>query len=92
MSSIFTCMAYSDVEATIRLADNVVYLSLKDKKDNVHLTLNPAQALSLTQEMQVALSNMTIAEITADTDFCNMSVEVTSEDYEEDEMSTAVPF
>lgn len=92
MSSIFTCMAYSDVEATIRLGDNVVYLSLNDKKDNVHLTLNPAQALSLIQEMQIALSKMTIADITADTDFGDMSVEVTSDYEEEDEMSIAVPF
>ena len=83
MSSVFTCMAYSDVESTIRLADNVVYLCFKDKTDNVHLTLNPAQVL--------CFSDISIADITVDENFGDMTVEIAGDDYEE-EMKVAVPF
>lgn len=92
MSSFFTCMAYSDVETTIRLADDVVYISMKDSKDNVHVTLNPAQALCLTKELQFALSNIAIADITTDDAYGDMSVEISVEEYEEEEMEAAVPF
>lgn len=91
MSSVFTCMAYSDVESTIRLADNVVYLCFKDETDNVHLTLNPAQVLCLTKELQFALSDISIADITVDENFGDMTVEIAGDDYEE-EMNVAVPF
>lgn len=90
-SVVFTCMAYSDVESTIRLADNVVYLCFKDKTDNVHLTLNPVQVLCLTKELQFALSNISIADITVDENFGDMTVEISGDDYEE-EMNVAVPF
>ena len=92
MSSIFTCMAYSDVETTIRLADNVVYISMKDKTDNVHLTLNPAQALCLARELKYALTNITIADITADDAYGDMSVEIVVEEYNDEELAVAVPF
>ena len=92
MSSYFTCMAYSDVESTIRLADDVVYISFKDSKDNVHVTLNPAQALCLTKELQFALSNFSISDITTDDSYGDISVEISVEDYEEEKLAEAVPF
>ena len=49
MSSYFNCAAYDDVDTTIRLNDNVVFLALKIKaKDtDMHLTLNPIRTRTL---------------------------------------------
>lgn len=48
MSSFFTCIAYDDVDTTIRLNDHVVFLALEDKEKNtsIHLTFNPFQGMT----------------------------------------------
>ncbi len=92
MNSFFQCMAYSDVESSIRLADNVVYIGFKDDLSNVHLTFNPIQILILTKKLQFALADISISNITLDENFGDMTVEISDDDYEEDEMNIAVPF
>ncbi|MBQ3443430.1 MAG: hypothetical protein IJG33_09315 [Selenomonadaceae bacterium] len=48
MSSYFNCAAFDDVNASIRLSDNVVFLALKgeDKNADMHITLNPFQGMA----------------------------------------------
>lgn len=65
-SSYFQCVAYTDVESTVRVEDNVIYVKFDAEYTSVHLTFNPAQALNLTKELQFALSNMSIADITSE--------------------------
>ena len=56
MCSYHTCQAYNDIKSTIRLGEGVLYVTLKNKKDDsdVHITLNPSQASTLGEYLQVA--------------------------------------
>ena len=58
MSSIFNCVAYDDIDSTIRLDGNVVYLALEDaqKSSAIHLTFNPFQVRTLSKYFCPSLS------------------------------------
>ena len=101
MSSFFTCIAYDDVDTTIRLDDHVVFLALADKEKNtsVHLTLNPLQVRVLAKYLTIALSQMEFSGLTEENHFGNLTVQIVNEDkgyyYADnfyDDYAIAVPF
>ena len=59
MSIFFNCVAYDDVNTTIRLKDHVIFLALKDKnkETDVHLTLNPFQVRTLAEYLSSVLEH-----------------------------------
>ena len=65
MSPFFNCAAYDDVDTTIRLNDNVVFLALKIKaKDtDMHLTLNPIQTRTLAKYLTTALTQIDFTDL-----------------------------
>ena len=77
MSSFFNCVAYDDVETTLRLNDHVVFLALKVKgKDSeVHLTLNPFQARILAKYLSVAISQIDFKELQDENLFGDLTVQ-----------------
>ena len=56
MCSFHICPAYDNIKSTIRLYDGVLFVTLKNQKDgsDVHITLNPSQASTLGEYLQVA--------------------------------------
>ena len=104
MCAFFNCAAYSDVETTIRLSDNVIFLALEDKEKNtsVHLTLNPFQIRTLAKYLSVALSQIEFKALQGEKNFGNLFIQIVNEEkgyyqannfYEaEGEFALAVPF
>lgn len=94
MCSIFNCSAYNDVESTIRLDGQVIFLALKDKDKNisVHLTLNPFQIRTLNNYLYIALTKINFARLVAEENFGNLSVQIEGETLPEEECSFVVPF
>lgn len=95
MSSFFNCVAYDDIESTIRLQDNVIFLALKDKnKDtDVHLTLNPFQVRTLVNYLSFVLLQIDFDELVDENHFGDLNVEIEKEDTEaEADYAMAVPF
>ena len=85
-SSYFQCVAYTDVESTVRVEDNVIYVKIDAENTSVHLTFNPAQILILAESLNLALSKITAEEITEENNYGNMTVEITmpSEEIDDD--------
>ena len=56
MYSFHACQAYDNIDANIRLHAGVLFITLNNKKDSshVHITLNPSQAYTLGEYLQVA--------------------------------------
>ena len=99
MSSFFNCAAYGDVETTIRLGDNVVFIALADKEKNtsVHLTLNPFQVRVLAKYLSIALSQVNFTSLAEGNHFGNLTVQIEQENSPEEnsndeEYAWAVPF
>lgn len=99
MSSFFNCAAYDDLETTIRLSDNVVFLALadKDKNTSVNLTLNPFQVRVLTKYLTIALTQIEFSDLSAENNFGNLTVQIeqenlSEENFMEEEYAWAVPF
>lgn len=95
MSSFFNCVAYDDIESTIRLQDNVIFLALKDKnKDtDVHLTLNPFQVRTLMNYLSFVLLQIDFDDLVDENHFGDLNVEIEKEDTEaEADYAMAVPF
>ena len=98
MSSYFNCAAFDDVNASIRLDDNVVFLALKveDKNADMHITLNPFQVRILAKYLSVALTKINFADLLAEKHFGDLTVEIEQdnlhEDFDEEEYALAVPF
>lgn len=99
MSSFFNCAAYDDLETTIRLSDNVVFLALADKEKNtsVNLTLNPFQVRVLAKYLTIALSQMKFSGLAAENHFGDLTVQIEQENlpeenFMEEEYAWAVPF
>ena len=98
MSSYFNCAAFDDVNASIRLDDNVVFLALKveDKNADMHITLNPFQARILAKYLSVALTKINFADLLAAKHFGDLTVEIEQdnlhENFDEEEYALAVPF
>ena len=98
MSSYFNCAAFDDVNASIRLDDNVVFLALKveDKNADMHITLNPFQVRILAKYLSVALTKINFADLLVEKHFGDLTVEIEQdnlhEDFDEEEYALAVPF
>lgn len=98
MSSYFNCAAFDDVNASIRLNDNVVFLALKveDKNADMHITLNPFQVRVLAKYLTIALTKINFADLLTEKHFGDLIVEIEQdnlhEDFDEEEYALAVPF
>ena len=98
MSSYFNCAAYDDVNASIRLDNNVVFLTLKveDKHADIHITLNPFQVRVLAKYLSIALTKINFADLLTEKHFGNLTVDIEQdnlhEDFDEEEYAIAVPF
>ena len=94
MSSIFNCVAYDDINSTIRLDGNVVYLALEDaqKSSAIHLTLNPFQVRTLAKYLSVALDQINFADLRDENNFGDISVRIEMDNQDEDDYAVAAPF
>ena len=99
MSSYFNCAAYSDVDTTIRLDDNVVFLALKikDKDSDMHITLNPFQTRILAKYLTAALTQIDFKSLAEEKHFGDLTVQIEQdnlqeEDFDEEEYALAAPF
>ena len=96
MSSVFNCVAYEDIDTTIRLDGRVVYLALEDteKISSIHLTLNPFQVRTLAKYLSVALDQIDFADLRDENNFGDISVriEVDNQSEDEDDYAVAAPF
>ena len=96
MSSIFNCVAYDDLDSTIRLDGNVVYLTLEDaeKSSSIHLTFNPFQVRTLAKYLSVALTQIDFADLRDENNFGDISVriEMDNQAEDEDDYAVAAPF
>ena len=93
MSSVFNCVAYNDIDATIRLDGRVVYLALEDteKSSSIHLTLNPFQVRILAKYLSVALEQINFADLRDEQHFGDFTVRIeqVSETDDSSEISVA---
>lgn len=87
MCTFFNCVAYKDLDATIRLADHVIFLALDDKDTSLHVTLNPLQIRTLAKYLSVALSQIDFANLLDEKHFGDLIVRI--EQDEGDELSVA---
>lgn len=87
-SSYFQCAAYTDVESTVRYEDKVIYVKFDAENTSVHLTFNSAQILILARSLSLVLSKIPVAEITEESNYGNMTVEITvpAEDVDDDKV------
>lgn len=96
MSSFFNCAAYDDVDSTIRLDDNVIFLAfkVKAKDSDIHITLNPFQARILAKYLSLALSKIEFKDLTDENHFGGLTVCIEQESPQEEEgnYAVAVPF
>ena len=94
MSSVFNCVAYEDINSTIRLDGRVVYLALEDteKSSSIHLTLNPFQVRILAKYLAVALDQINFADLCDENNFGDISVRIEMDNQDEDDYAVAAPF
>ena len=99
MSSFFNCAAYDDVDTTIRLDDNVVFLALKikDKDSDMHITLNPFQTRILVKYLTVALTQINFKSLEEEKHFGDLTVQIEQDnlqddDFDEEDYALAAPF
>lgn len=78
MSSFFNCVAYDDIDATIRLDGRVVYLTLENagKSSSIHLTFNPFQVRTLAKYLPVAISQIDFADLCDENNFGDFTVRI----------------
>ena len=84
MSSIFNCVAYEDIDTTIRLDGRVVYLALEDteKRSSIHLTFNPFQVRILAKYLSVALEQIDFADLRDENHFGDISVRIEQDTFQ----------
>ena len=65
MSSYFHCALYSDIDSTIRIDKDAIFIALEDEKNDVdlHITLNPCQVLTLAKYLYSATSEVKLKDI-----------------------------
>jgi len=83
MCSFFNCAAYSDIDATIRLDGQVVFLSLDDRNTSVHVTLNPLQVRTLAKYLEIALTQIDFANLLDEQHFGDLTVKIEQDDCDE---------
>ena len=94
MSSFFNCVAYEDIDSTIRIDGRVVYLALEDteKISSIHLTLNPFQVRILAKYLSVAIDQINFADLRDENNFGDISVRIEMDNQDEDDYAVAAPF
>ena len=85
MCTFFNCIAYKDINATIRLDNHVVFLALddKDKNSSVHITLNPLQIRTLAKYLSAALSQIDFNNLLDEQHFGDLTVQIEQNDCDE---------
>ena len=85
MCTFFNCIAYKDINATIRLDNHVVFLALddKDKNSSVHITLNPLQIRTLAKYLSAALSQIDFNNLLDEQHFGDLTVQIEQDDCDE---------
>jgi len=83
MCTVFNCLAYEDIAATIRLDGRVVFFALDDKNTSVHVTLNPLQVRMLAKYLEIALTQIDFANLLDEQHFGNLTVKIEQDDDEE---------
>lgn len=83
MCTVFNCLAYNDVDATIRLDGHVVFLALNDANTSVHITLNPLQVRTLAKYLEIALTQIDFANLLDEQHFGNLTVQIEQDNDEE---------
>ena len=78
MSSFFNCLAYEDIDSTIRIDDRVVYLALEDtqKSSSVHLTFNPFQVRTLAKYLALALEQINFPDLRDEQHFGDFTIHI----------------
>jgi len=78
MSLFFNCVAYDDVNTVVRFDDHIVFLDLevKEKDNDIHLTLNLFQTQILAKNLSLALSKINFANLKESKYFGDLSVKV----------------
>ena len=94
MSSVFNCVAYEDINSTIRFDGRVVYLALEDteKSSSIHLTLNPFQVRILAKYLSVAIDQINFADLRDENNFGAISVRIEMDNQDEDNYAVAALF
>ena len=99
MSSYFNCAAFDDVNASIRLNDNVFFLALRvaDKNADMRITLNPFQTRILAKYLTAALTQIDFKSLADEKHFGDLTVQIEQDnlqddDFDEEEYAWAVPF
>lgn len=89
MCSVFNCVAYDDLNSTIRLGDHVVFLTLENKADNtsVHLTLNPFQVRILAKYLMTALSQINFVDLVTEEHFGDITIQIEKDNMDEQELA-----
>lgn len=88
MCLFMTCHAYNDIKCGIRVANDVIYLSLEtDNHNRFNVTLNPMQARVIGEALQMTSGSMLIAAIGAEQCFFG-DVTVNFEIVDDDEKIT----
>ena len=77
MYNLSCCVMYKNLNATIRLDDDALFLTIRDKDHNsVSLTLNPIQVLTLVKYLYAALSEITLEDIYKSKLFGNLTAKI----------------
>ncbi len=80
MYNLSSCVMYKNLNATIRLDDDAVFLSIFDNDNNsVSMTLNPIQVLTLAKYLYAALSEITLEDIYKSKLFGNLTAQIANE-------------
>ena len=81
MSCYFHCALYSDIDSTIRIDKDAVYIALADEKNDVdlHITLNPCQVLTLAKYLYTTISEIKLKDILDSKFFGNLTVQIENE-------------
>ena len=83
MSSFFTCAAYEDIAATIRLDGHVIFLAFDEANTSVHITLNPLQVRTLAKYLEIALTQIDFANLIDEQHFGDLTVKIEQDESEE---------
>ena len=81
MSCYFHCALYSDIDSTIRIDKDAVYIALADEKNDVdlHITLNPCQVLTLAKYLYTTVTEVKLKDIFDSKFFGNLTVQIENE-------------
>ena len=81
MSCYFHCALYSNIDSTIRIDKDAVFIGLTDKKNDVdlHITLNPCQVLTLAKYLHATVTEIKLKDIFDSKFFGNLTVQIENE-------------